>query len=563
MGPRDPSGIYPFNVLDLVRAAAWAPPNLPLFPGAPAPTAVSTPEAGAPPWLRPLHEIQQAALSRNLSDPAFPDDTAASQGTSNGSGAPAARAAASPYTGAAAANPYLGPSAGDDALDPARTLRLLKRAKRDLDFVRWISGVPDAGPAQPMQYVAPAADAPRSGAPMTGIDDAVDQPAPFNRPPASSSPRLPLSAARKADVVPREGSYLSIVSPQGAILAPRMIDVAGGAGPANAPEGPDLVSLAEHGMLPRLLSPLPAPPAPAASSEDEPKLTNNASWDRRTWSAYDNPLAWLQLDYERKFPTEAARLKRMPMGGDVPAFDAPSAARRMSEAFATGYGDQPIIPTRDPASITKAGSVTIPEWARPHVVALMRAGNSLPQALDQVLRAGRGAIAMVPAAGAGAAQDLGIADQQAADTLQGELGIFMQFPGEPGVPSLAVAPRLVPETVGQRALRRAEERPPLPVEMPEPNVGPFDIADFRARHNISTTHTIAVGRTNVPGLEDITFEGASPEVWKEAKRPLPPPGKYESPSPVPRGCRPECGWNLRGEISEHVKLSDQAARSIG
>jgi opacity protein-like surface antigen len=28
-------------------------------------------------------------------------------------------------------------------------------------------------------------------------------------------------------------------------------------------------------------------------------------------------------------------------------------------------------------------------------------------------------------------------------------------------------------------------------------------------------------------------------------------------------CRPDCGWNLRGAISGNLKLSDQAARSIG
>jgi CheY-like chemotaxis protein len=28
-------------------------------------------------------------------------------------------------------------------------------------------------------------------------------------------------------------------------------------------------------------------------------------------------------------------------------------------------------------------------------------------------------------------------------------------------------------------------------------------------------------------------------------------------------CRPACGWNLRGAISGNLKLSDQAARSIG
>jgi hypothetical protein len=28
-------------------------------------------------------------------------------------------------------------------------------------------------------------------------------------------------------------------------------------------------------------------------------------------------------------------------------------------------------------------------------------------------------------------------------------------------------------------------------------------------------------------------------------------------------CRPECGWNWRGVISGKLKVSDQAARSIG
>lgn len=28
-------------------------------------------------------------------------------------------------------------------------------------------------------------------------------------------------------------------------------------------------------------------------------------------------------------------------------------------------------------------------------------------------------------------------------------------------------------------------------------------------------------------------------------------------------CRPACGWNLRGAITGNLKLSDQAARSIG
>jgi hypothetical protein len=30
-----------------------------------------------------------------------------------------------------------------------------------------------------------------------------------------------------------------------------------------------------------------------------------------------------------------------------------------------------------------------------------------------------------------------------------------------------------------------------------------------------------------------------------------------------QGCRPKCGWNSRGAISGNMKLSVQAARSIG
>jgi len=51
---------------------------------------------------------------------------------------------------------------------------------------------------------------------------------------------------------------------------------------------------------------------------------------------------------------------------------------------------------------------------------------------------------------------------------------------------------------------------------------------------VPTTDTVAVGRTNVPSLEHITFAGASPEVLKEARLPPAIPGRYESPSKLPR-----------------------------
>ena len=179
MGPRGSSSIDPSNLLDLVRAAAWDPPNLPLFPGlAPAPTgapvAVSAPAAGAPPWLRPLNEIQQAALSRDPSDPASSGDTAASPWTSGLSAMPRIPAAALPYADRAASNPYLSSADGAGELGPARTRRLLAEAKRAYDFAAWISGGPSVRSAQPTGYAATATDAPRPGAPSAGINGQSD-----------------------------------------------------------------------------------------------------------------------------------------------------------------------------------------------------------------------------------------------------------------------------------------------------------------------------------------------------------------------------------------------------
>jgi hypothetical protein len=179
MGPRGSSSIYPSNLLDLVRATAWAPPNLPLFPGlAPAPTGapveVSAPAAGASPWLRPLHEIQQAALSLNPSDRASSGDTAASPWTADWSATPRIPAAAPPYADRDASNPYHGSAADAGELDPARTRRLLAEAKRASDFAAWISDGPTIRSAQPMGYVAGATDAPRPSAPSAGSDDQFD-----------------------------------------------------------------------------------------------------------------------------------------------------------------------------------------------------------------------------------------------------------------------------------------------------------------------------------------------------------------------------------------------------
>src|SRR5689334_15484572 len=111
MESRNSSATYPFNLLDL----AWAPPNLPLFPGAPAPTdapvAVSAPAAGAPPWLRPLHQLQEAALSLNPYEPSSSGNAAASPWTSDWSATPRIPAAAPPYADRAVPNSYLSATA--------------------------------------------------------------------------------------------------------------------------------------------------------------------------------------------------------------------------------------------------------------------------------------------------------------------------------------------------------------------------------------------------------------------------------------------------------------------
>ena len=177
MGPRNPSAIYPFNLRDLADTA-WAPPNLPLFPGAPAPAGVpaafSAPTAGTPPWLRLPHEIQQAALSLNPTGPAASGDTAANPWTSEWSATPPISAVAPPYAASATSNTYSDSAASAGELDPARTQRLLAEAKRAYDFAAWISGRPSARSAQPMGYAAAAINAPRLGMPSAGSDERFD-----------------------------------------------------------------------------------------------------------------------------------------------------------------------------------------------------------------------------------------------------------------------------------------------------------------------------------------------------------------------------------------------------
>ena len=46
-------------------------------------------------------------------------------------------------------------------------------------------------------------------------------------------------------------------------------------------------------------------------------------------------------------------------------------------------------------------------------------------------------------------------------------------------------------------------------------VGSQDIQELRDKYDIPETNTVAVGKTEIPGLEDITFEGGSPKVRQQ------------------------------------------------
>ncbi|MDZ5610566.1 hypothetical protein U2I54_27040 [Bacillus pseudomycoides] len=46
-----------------------------------------------------------------------------------------------------------------------------------------------------------------------------------------------------------------------------------------------------------------------------------------------------------------------------------------------------------------------------------------------------------------------------------------------------------------------------------------EIENLRKKWNVPETHTSAVGKTDVKGLEDLSFEGGSPKVRKEAGLP--------------------------------------------
>jgi hypothetical protein len=80
----------------------------------------------------------------------------------------------------------------------------------------------------------------------------------------------------------------------------------------------------------------------------------------------------------------------------------------------------------------------------------------------------------------------------------------------------------------------AQEPPPEVPRPPEPTVGRTELEALRRRIMVWTRHTLGVAKTNVPGLENETFEGASSLVREEANLPRPAPGPIKSNAKNPR-----------------------------
>jgi hypothetical protein len=516
--------------------------------------------------LQPLHDIQRntGTLSSSRPDPASPDDIATSLWTSNGSTAPSGAAAASPYTGAATANPYRGSSAGANALDPARTLRLLERAKRDYDFVRWLSGDASVGPRPTMQYAraaavgpwpstptagiddavdhppaiaatgstnwsnrwapptaaagpytgaapanpylsssaagdaldpartlrllerakrdydfvrwlsgGPGTDASGAGPPTTGIDDTAYQPAPFNRPAASSPPWLPLfalppEAQGNTPSVPlqlplfaaprrRQDTYWSLFAPSGALLT------AGDFGAVNNRPATQMWPWVSNSNDSLQGHPLYQPPPSAPPTKPSPPIAalEDAGLPQPTAAPIASPppigddrLSWPSTRPGRSAPPSSRYWRAQhgidtgppPMDRDQALARTASTRRLASEGWQAGYGDQPIVPYQ---------WATASNTPNPLRGVLWNMGTMPQAALDTTLRTARGAYLGAIGGLAGAAGDAGLAkdpDELAralpeminvigAATAQPELNVLPRFPVSTAVRFAARYPR--------------------------------------------------------------------------------------------------------------------------
>ena len=78
-------------------------------------------------------------------------------------------------------------------------------------------------------------------------------------------------------------------------------------------------------------------------------------------------------------------------------------------------------------------------------------------------------------------------------------------------------------TMGQDAVKAAAG----------PTIASEELTALRTRIQVPERNTVGLGRTDVPGLEAMTFEGLSPAVRREASLPPATPGPIESPGRIP------------------------------
>jgi hypothetical protein len=109
-----------------------------------------------------------------------------------------------------------------------------------------------------------------------------------------------------------------------------------------------------------------------------------------------------------------------------------------------------------------------------------------------------------------------------------------------GIPQVS-AKSVPPEPLNSPAPRSGPLQLELPLPVPPEElasvadrpasslVGPSDLADWRTRSGVRTTPTAGIARTDVPGMEDMIFEGGSPRFRKKAQFPPAEPGPIESP----------------------------------
>jgi hypothetical protein len=138
-----------------------------------------------------------------------------------------------------------------------------------------------------------------------------------------------------------------------------------------------------------------------------------------------------------------------------------------------------------------------------------RATRALPEAGAAATDAERGA---TTAAGGQAGRDA-----------DGVAGLGKPASGEGAIPQRGPVPG--DEPVGP------VHAPPPKVRLPE--VTSEDIAALRRRIGVPERNTVGLARTNVPGLENQTFEGFSPMVRQEAGLPPAVRGPIVSPNPKP------------------------------